>query len=138
MPAHPTLFIRREAYARVGRYDPSYRIAGDFELCVRLFAEQGIRYAYLPEVLVRMPRGGLSNSGWRSKWMITAGDAPRLSRARHPDELRAAVRALPGEGRSRSCAMAAELGRRAPRGGHRCHRLRRSALVAHLAARGWA
>lgn len=71
MPAHPTLFIRREAYRRVGQYDPSYRIAGDFELCVRLFAGQGIRAAYLPEVLVRMPRGGLSNSGWRSKWIIT-------------------------------------------------------------------
>ena len=71
MPAHPTLFIRREAYARVGRYDTSYRIAGDFELCVRLFTEVGIRATYLPEVLVRMPRGGLSNSGWRSKWIIT-------------------------------------------------------------------
>ena len=71
MPAHPTLFIRRDAYERCGRYDPSYRIAGDFELCIRLFAEQKVRYAYLPDVLVRMPRGGLSNSGWRSKWTIT-------------------------------------------------------------------
>lgn len=71
MPAHPTLFIRREAYARCGGYDPSYRIAGDFELCIRMFMGQRIRYAYLPEVLVRMPRGGLSNSGWRSKWIIT-------------------------------------------------------------------
>ena len=71
MPAHPTLFVRREAYQRAGCYDTSYRIAGDFELCVRLFAEQGVRAAYLPEVLVRMPRGGLSNSGWRSKWIIT-------------------------------------------------------------------
>lgn len=71
MPAHPTLFVRREAYARTGGYDTSYRIAGDFELCIRLFVGQGIEYVYLPEVLVRMPRGGLSNSGWRSKWMIT-------------------------------------------------------------------
>lgn len=71
MPAHPTLFIRREAYARCGAYDPSYRIGGDFELCIRLFLGQGIGYAYLPEVLVRMPSGGLSNSGLRSKWIIT-------------------------------------------------------------------
>ena len=71
MPAHPTLFVRREAYARAGGYDASYRIAGDFELCIRLFVEQKIDYAYLPEALVRMPRGGLSNSGWRSKWTIT-------------------------------------------------------------------
>jgi glycosyltransferase involved in cell wall biosynthesis len=71
MPAHPTLFISRAAYARCGEYDTSYRIAGDFELCIRLFVEQRARYAYLPDVLVRMPRGGLSNSGWRAKWTIT-------------------------------------------------------------------
>lgn len=71
MPAHPTLFVRREAYARSGGYDADYRIAGDFDLCIRLFLKQKLHYAYLPEVLVRMPRGGLSNSGWRSKWTIT-------------------------------------------------------------------
>jgi glycosyltransferase involved in cell wall biosynthesis len=71
MPAHPTLFIRRATYARCGGYDASYRIAGDFDLCVRLFAQARIRYAYIPEVLVRMPRGGLSNSGWRSVQTIT-------------------------------------------------------------------
>ena len=71
MPAHPSLFVRRETYARCGLHDTSYRIAGDFEMCIRLFAEQRARYAYLPQVLVRMPRGGLSNSGWRSKWTIT-------------------------------------------------------------------
>lgn len=71
MPAHPTLFIRRTTYARVGGYDASYRIAGDFDLCVRLFAQARIRYAYIPQALVRMPRGGLSNSGWRSVRTIT-------------------------------------------------------------------
>lgn len=71
MPAHPSLFVRRETYARVGVYEPSYRIAGDFELCIRLFAIEQIRYVCLPEVLVRMPRGGLSNNGWRSIWTIT-------------------------------------------------------------------
>lgn len=71
MPAHPTLFIRRSTYAHCGDYDASYRIAGDFDLCVRLFARAGIRYSYIPEALVRMPRGGLSNSGWRSVRTIT-------------------------------------------------------------------
>jgi glycosyltransferase involved in cell wall biosynthesis len=72
MPAHPTLFLRRELYERLDGYDPSYRIAGDYELCVRLFVGQGIRYRYLGgPPMVRMPRGGLSNSGWRSTWIIT-------------------------------------------------------------------
>ncbi len=71
MPAHPTLFMRREVYRAVGEYDPSFRIAGDFELCVRAFACRNTPYRYLPEPLVRMPTGGLSNRGWRSKWQIT-------------------------------------------------------------------
>lgn len=71
MPAHPALFLRRELYERLGGYDPGYRIAGDFELCLRIFLRERARYSYLPRPLVRMPRGGLSTSGWRSKWIIT-------------------------------------------------------------------
>lgn len=85
MPAHPTLFVRRALYEALGGYDPSYRIAGDFELCVRLFLGRRVRYRYLGGApMVRMPRGGLSNSGWRSTWIITremqrACDANRVS-----------------------------------------------------------
>lgn len=71
MPAHPTLFLRREVYQRVGEYDTQYRIAGDFELCLRVFAHNTVQYRYIPEPLVNMPRGGLSNRGWRSTWQIT-------------------------------------------------------------------
>jgi glycosyltransferase involved in cell wall biosynthesis len=71
MPAHPTLFLRRAVYEKFGPYDVSYRIAGDFELVARVFARGGIRYAYLEEVLVRMPRGGISTSGPRATWTIT-------------------------------------------------------------------
>jgi glycosyltransferase involved in cell wall biosynthesis len=71
MPAHPTLFLRREVYDAVGEYDPSYRIAGDYEWCLRAFAVRNTTFRYIPEALVRMPSGGLSNRGWRSKWEIT-------------------------------------------------------------------
>ena len=71
MPAHPTLFLRREVYQRIGEYDTQFRIAGDFELCLRVFALNSVRYRYIPEPLVCMPRGGLSNRGWRSTWQIT-------------------------------------------------------------------
>lgn len=71
MPAHPTLFLRREIYQSVGEFDTQFRIAGDFEFCLRAFALRDTRFRYIPEVLVHMPRGGLSNSGWRSKWEIT-------------------------------------------------------------------
>jgi hypothetical protein len=71
MPAHPTLFLRRAVYQEFGVYDTSYRIAGDFELVARVFARGAVRYSYIDDVLVRMPRGGLSTSGPRASWIIT-------------------------------------------------------------------
>jgi glycosyltransferase involved in cell wall biosynthesis len=71
MPAHPSLFMRRRVYERIGEYDSSFRIAGDFELCLRAFLRASAKYRYLDEATVRMPGGGLSNRGWRSKWTIT-------------------------------------------------------------------
>lgn len=71
MPAHPTLYIRNELYRRFGLYDATYRVAGDFEMVARLFGRHRITYSYVPEILVRMPRGGLSNSGLSSVRVIT-------------------------------------------------------------------
>lgn len=64
MPAHPTLAVRRAVYERFGGYDPAFRVAGDFEFFVRTIAVGKIAYRYIPEVLVRMPLGGLSNRRW--------------------------------------------------------------------------
>jgi glycosyltransferase involved in cell wall biosynthesis len=71
MPAHPTLFMTRGVYRQIGEYDAGFRIAGDFELCVRAFLGRRTEYRYLAEPLVRMPTGGLSNRGWHSKLEIT-------------------------------------------------------------------
>jgi glycosyltransferase involved in cell wall biosynthesis len=71
MPAHPTLFMRRETYESVGEYDTQFRIAGDFELCLRTFALRDTSFQYIPEAMVMMPSGGVSNRGLRSKWRIT-------------------------------------------------------------------
>ena len=66
MPPHPTLYMRRAVYDRFGGYDPSYVIAGDFDLCLRVFWKGRVVSRQIPETLVRMPAGGLSNRGWRS------------------------------------------------------------------------
>lgn len=65
MPAHPSLFLRRDIYVRYGLFKPAYRIAGDFEFIARIFKDGVLRSRYLPEVLVRMRSGGASNGGWR-------------------------------------------------------------------------
>jgi glycosyltransferase involved in cell wall biosynthesis len=70
MPAHPTFFVRRSCYTRYGLYKTDYRIAADFELLARFLKTHGLRYRYLPEVLVRMRTGGLSTGGLRSNWIL--------------------------------------------------------------------
>ena len=68
IPAHPTLFLRREVYERVGLFDISYKIAGDFEFISRAFWQTGIQFSYLPGVLISMRAGGTSNASWKHRW----------------------------------------------------------------------
>ncbi len=70
MPAHPTLFLRRQVYERFGLFRSDYRIAGDFELVARVFHGGTLKYRHLPEVMVRMRTGGISTGGWRSTLLL--------------------------------------------------------------------
>jgi GT2 family glycosyltransferase len=70
MPAHPSLFVRRHIFERVGLFSTEFRIAGDFEWIARAFQDGSIRYRYLPEVLVRMRMGGISTGGWRNTILL--------------------------------------------------------------------
>lgn len=66
VPAHPTLFLRREIYQKFGYFKTNYRIAGDYDLIARIFKDGTLRYRYLPKVLVRMRLGGASTRSWHS------------------------------------------------------------------------
>jgi glycosyltransferase involved in cell wall biosynthesis len=70
MPAHPALFLRRAVYRERGSFKTDYRIAADFEFVARIFSTGTLRYAYLPEILVKMRLGGVSTRGWRSTLML--------------------------------------------------------------------
>lgn len=61
MPPHPTLYLRRALYERHGGFDLQYRIAGDYDLMLRVLSRLTGRVVYLPQVLVRMRVGGTSN-----------------------------------------------------------------------------
>jgi glycosyltransferase len=61
MPPHPTLFLRRGVYERLGLFDLRYRIASDYEFMLRVLLKHRLKAVYLPEVLVRMRAGGASN-----------------------------------------------------------------------------
>ncbi len=61
VPPHPTFFVRRSVYERLGGYDTSYRLAADYELITRFMYRHHIVTAYIPEVLVKMRMGGATN-----------------------------------------------------------------------------
>ena len=65
-PPHPTLYVRREAYERLGGFDLAYPLAADLELMARFFEVHRLRARYLPEVLVRMRPGGATNRSLRN------------------------------------------------------------------------
>lgn len=60
MPPHPTLYLRRDVFDRLGTYDTGYRIAGDYDAMLRWIWVGDIRLAYVPRVLVKMAQGGVS------------------------------------------------------------------------------
>jgi glycosyltransferase len=66
MPPHPTLFLRRALYARLGVFDTGYRIAADYDLMLRMLTHLEGEVVYLPQVLVRMRLGGVSNRSLRT------------------------------------------------------------------------
>jgi glycosyltransferase involved in cell wall biosynthesis len=61
MPPHPTFYVKREVYKRLGLYNTNFRSAADYELMLRYLYKHGISTYYIPETLVRMRVGGKSN-----------------------------------------------------------------------------
>jgi glycosyltransferase len=70
MPAHPTFYCRKVIYDRLGGYNDSFKIGGDFELCLRFLEVNQVSTFYLNKKLVKMLVGGISNSGLISKWIV--------------------------------------------------------------------
>ncbi len=61
MPAHPTLYVRRDWYSKIGGFDISYRIAADYLSILKFFTQPQFKTVYIPDVLVTMRLGGASN-----------------------------------------------------------------------------
>jgi glycosyltransferase involved in cell wall biosynthesis len=67
MPPHPTFFVRKSVYDQHGYFDASFRSAGDYELMLRFIHVHKINVVYIPEVLVNMRAGGVSNAGLKNR-----------------------------------------------------------------------
>ena len=66
MPAHPTLFLKRQMYDRVGLFDTSLRYQADLEFCARLFEVYRVNSRYVPRLWVRMRLGGVTNNSLKT------------------------------------------------------------------------
>lgn len=67
MPPHPTFFVRKEHYDRLGSYRAEFKNSGDYELMLRFIHKHKLKLDYLPEVTVMMRDGGASNVSLKNR-----------------------------------------------------------------------
>jgi glycosyltransferase involved in cell wall biosynthesis len=70
MPAHPTFFVKKSLYEKVGPYSLEYKISADYEMLIRLLWVEQASYAYLRKPMVRMRHGGTSTSDLGRNWLL--------------------------------------------------------------------
>ena len=67
MPPHPTFFVRKSVYEKVGLFNTSMRSAADYELMLRILVKHKLKAVYLPLVIVKMRTGGISNASMKNR-----------------------------------------------------------------------
>jgi glycosyltransferase involved in cell wall biosynthesis len=83
-PPHPTFFVNRKIYEKLGSYNLKYSIASDTELMMRLLEVHKINVTYIPQLWVKMRMGGIStdirNLLKQNKEVLTALETHNLSK----------------------------------------------------------
>jgi glycosyltransferase len=74
MPPHPTLFVRREVYEKIGFFDSTYKISGDYHSILKIFSMWPNSIVYFPRVVTNMRTGGASNRTIRNILLKTKED----------------------------------------------------------------
>jgi glycosyltransferase len=62
MPAHPTLYIKKDHFNKVGNFNTQYKIAADYDLILRLFSHPETKASFMDTTMVNMRVGGVSNN----------------------------------------------------------------------------
>ena len=66
MLPHPTFYVKKHVYDKLGLYKTNYRSAADFELITR-FVSNNIMLKRVPIIAVKMREGGVSSSGFKGR-----------------------------------------------------------------------
>lgn len=67
MPPHPTFFVKRSVYEKYGFFDTTFRSAADYEYMLRVLFKYRVNVDYIPEVIVLMRQGGMSNATLKNR-----------------------------------------------------------------------
>lgn len=57
---HPTVFIKRDVYERLGTFELKYKIAADYDFILRLYTG-GVKFGYQNRIFANFRFGGVSN-----------------------------------------------------------------------------
>lgn len=71
MPPHPSIFFKRSLFTQYGNYLLGFKIGADYELIVRYFLKQNIKWKYSGITTHKMLVGGVSSSGVESYKLIS-------------------------------------------------------------------
>ena len=74
MPPHPTFFVKRSVYLQFGNFRLDLYYASDYELMLRFLFKYNVAVDYLPQEIVRMRTGGMSNVSWGNRWKANRED----------------------------------------------------------------
>ncbi|BAO76205.1 glycosyltransferase family 2 protein [Winogradskyella sp. PG-2] len=66
MPAHPTLFLKKEIYDTYGLFNMSYKIAADYDFILRVFQQKDLKFSYIDKTIIKMRVGGASNGSFKN------------------------------------------------------------------------
>ena len=74
MPPHPTFFVRKSVYDKVGLFDTRLQSAADYEMMLRILEKHRMRASYIPQVIVKMRSGGMSNASVKNRLLANRED----------------------------------------------------------------
>jgi glycosyltransferase involved in cell wall biosynthesis len=66
VPPHPTLFVKADAYKKIGLFDLQYKLAADYEFMLRAFEKYNLKSGYLDAYLIKMRLGGATNKSFKN------------------------------------------------------------------------
>ena len=61
VPPHPSLFLKKSVYQKVGLFDLEFKLAADYEFMFRVFKKYDFKSKYINRLIVKMRLGGETN-----------------------------------------------------------------------------